>query len=99
MGNRFRIRRTLNRSLAGAAPVSDSLGGKTRLGEVMGRDLRLRLGDLGEALLQHAADTGMQLLAPAAQQGGVGCILHQSMLEDVADLRRRAVDEYQASLG
>src|SRR5690242_12388816 len=29
MGNRFRIRRTLGCSLAGAAPVFDSLGGKT----------------------------------------------------------------------
>jgi hypothetical protein len=40
----------------------------------------------------------MQLLAPALEQGLVGCVTHQRVLEAVGRLRRRALAEDQLGL-
>src|SRR5262249_12368146 len=51
--------------------------------------------DLAEPALQCRRDAGMQLLAAAAQQGAIGCILYQSVLESVLGVRGRAATEDQ----
>ena len=53
------------RPLPGPLPVVDRLLGEPRLGAVPGEQLGLRLGRLGEALLQRPGDPGVQLAAAA----------------------------------
>jgi hypothetical protein len=55
----------------------------------------LLLDNLGELPFQGSGDAGMDLLASAAQQGVVGGVLHQRMLEGVFRVRRRAAPEHQ----
>ena len=62
----------------------------TGFGAVPGEYLRLGFGHLGELLLQHCPDPGVELLAPAPEQAVVGRVLHQRMLKAVGRLRRRA---------
>ena len=56
----------------------------------MGEELRLCSGNIRELLLQDPGHTGVQLLAPALEQAGVGGVLHQRVLEDVDRVRRLA---------
>jgi len=49
----------------------------------LGEQRRLSYHDLWELVFKRCGNTGMELLAPAAQQGGVGSVLHQRMLEGV----------------
>jgi len=60
---------------------------------------RLALDEIGEMLLQHCSGAGMQFLATGAQQGTVGGVLHQRVLEQIGRMRRRAAAEQQAGLG
>src|SRR5215471_18558724 len=46
-------------------------------------------------LCERRSDTGVQFLSPGAQQGAVGSVLHQRMLEQVGRSRRDAAAEQQ----
>ena len=83
----FDIGRARDRPLAGAMPVCDCLLAEAGLREVMGEQLRLRLGNVGKAGFQLRGDVRMKLLPAAAQQAGIGRIAHQRVLEQVGGLR------------
>jgi len=63
----------------------------------MGQQPRLGGRDLGKALLKSLCDTCMRLLPSAAQQGAVGGILHQRMLEGVFRVGWHATTKDQLS--
>ena len=69
---------------ASAMPVLDRLTDKAGLGAVLGQELRLCAGPLGELRLEHRDDTGLELLTPALQECGIGDVAHQGVLEAVA---------------
>ena len=50
---------------------------------MMGQEFGLALDEIGEMLLQHRRDPSMQFLPPGAQQGAVGGVLHQRVLEEI----------------
>jgi hypothetical protein len=87
--HRFQIGRVLNGVLASPLPVDHRLSAKARLGVVMRQEFGLRLGGVGKARLQHLGNALMVLLARAAQQRLIGCVLDQGMLEDVHRLWRQ----------
>ena len=53
----------------------------------MGQQFRLALDKIGEMLFQRRRNARVQLLPPPTQQGGIGSILHQRMLEEVGGVR------------
>jgi hypothetical protein len=61
----------------------------------MGKQLRSRLRDVGESLLEHFGDPGVQLLALGLEQRLVGGVLNQGVLEAVGRLGRHAAAEHQ----
>ena len=65
--------------------------GQTRLTEVMGEQLRLRLGGLRELRFQHVGDPPMELLALSLDQRVVQGVLEQRVLEDVTAAGRPAL--------
>ena len=65
-------------------PVRRTLLGQTRLTEVMGEQLRPRLGGLRELRFQHVGDPPMKLLALSLDQRVVQRVLEQRVLEDVS---------------
>ena len=71
-------------------PIARRRLGEPGLGVMMRDDRRRGLDLVGETLHQRPRDVGMDALAAAAQQRGIGRVLHQRMLEDVARFRRRA---------
>ena len=95
----FDIGRARDRPLAGAMPVCDCLLAEAGLREVMGEQLRLRLGTVGKAGFQLRGDVRMKLLPAAAQQAGIGDIAHQRVLEQVGGLRRRAALKHKTGVG
>src|ERR671922_2453505 len=86
VANGFQIGRAVAGLLARPLPVGNSLLYEPSLGIVMGQQLGLRLAALGKMCLQHLGNTLMVLLARAAQQGLVGGVLDQRMLEAVRRL-------------
>jgi len=58
---------------------------------MIGQQLRLRLADLGKARLHHLGNALMVLLSGAPQQGLIGRVLDQGMLEAVHCLWRQAL--------
>ena len=62
---------------------------------VAGQQLRLGLRFAGEPLFQDLGNPGVQLLAAALEQGLVGRILNEGVLEDVAGVGRGAAAEDQ----
>ena len=95
MADRLCVGGPLCRPLACFLQVGDGLRPKARLGEVMGQQLRLGLCLLRKVRLEHGGDAGVQLLALAAQQAGIGRVLHQRVLEGVDRVRRRPAAEDQ----
>ncbi len=81
--------------LARLQPVADGLLGKPGFGVVVREQRGLRTGRFRKALLEHLRDASVILLAGAAQQRGVGCILHERVLELVADVRRQPVPVHE----
>jgi hypothetical protein len=55
---------------------------------MVGEQRRLGRGDLGEPVFEGRGDAGMELLPAAAQQGAVGGVLHQGVLEGVLSVER-----------
>ena len=99
MTDRFKMRRASRGMLAGPQPLIDRAldlaGGR----QMMGKEFGLALDEIGEMLLQHHRDAGVQFLPPDAQQCAVGRVLHQRVLEEVRGLRRDAAAEQEPGLG
>jgi hypothetical protein len=69
---------------AGPAPPFDRRLVEPGLGQMMGDDFRLGRGDRRELAAQGIGDLPVQDLPPAPEQGFVGRVLDQRMLEGVA---------------
>ena len=85
------LRRPFSRPQARLQPVRGTLLGQTRLTEVMGEQLRPRLGRLREMRFQHVGDPPMKLLALSLDQRVVQRVLEQRVLEDVTAAGRPAL--------
>ena len=99
MADRLAMRGSLGGVLAGFQPLIDRALGVASCGQMMCEELRLAFDNVSEMLLEHGHDAGMQFLPPAAQQGAVGGILHQRVLEEIGGLRRDSAAEQQPGLG
>jgi hypothetical protein len=88
VADRFQVRRAVAGVLARPLPVAYRLLGAARRRVVLGHQLRLGLADLGKAGLHYLGNALMVLLAGAAQQGLIGGLLDQRVLEAVCRLRR-----------
>src|SRR5690348_15070238 len=64
-------------------PIGRSAFSLTGCGQVMREDLWPRLHEVRKPLLQRLGDAAMQGLARATQQGAVGGVLDQRVLEQV----------------
>ena len=62
---------------------------------MVGHELRLSDHDFGELALQSRRNAGMDLPASTTQQGAIGCVLHQRVLEGVLCIGRGAPLEDQ----
>ena len=98
MADRFEVRQARCGMLAGLQPLIDRALGIAGGGQMMGQEFGLALDEIGEMLLQHCRDSGVQFLPPGAQQGAVGGVLHQRVLEEVGGLRRDTAAEQQPGL-
>ncbi len=99
MRDRFLHREAAQIAVGGLPPIGDGLFVLARRFELLGDHLRGGLGHVRKSFLQHKRDCGMQLLAPRAQHGGIGAVLHQRVLEDIDRVRRRAAQEDEFGFG
>jgi hypothetical protein len=83
------MRRAFHRPLPGPLPIGHSLRAQVRLRVVVRQPLGLRLAARRNARRHHLGHTLMGLLAGAPQQGLIGGVLDQGMLETVRRLRRQ----------
>ena len=67
--------------LTGLAPVDNRLFYGSGLGVVMRQQAGLLICNFGEAFFQHRSDAGVKLTPPAAEEGLVGGILKEGVLE------------------
>src|SRR6266700_4138683 len=67
-------------------------------GQMMCEQFRLALDEIGEILFEDRRDAGVEFLTAAAQQGAVGGVLHQRVLEQIGGMRRGAVAEEEPGL-
>ena len=65
MADRFEMSRTRGGMLAGLQPLIDRALGIAGRGQMMGQKFRLALDEIGEMLLQHRRDAGVQFLPPS----------------------------------
>ena len=70
-------------------PLIDRAFGVAGGRQVMSEQLRLSLDEIGEMLFECRRDARVQLLPSPAQQGRVGGVLHQRVLEQVRGVRSR----------
>src|ERR1700675_2970318 len=56
---------------------------------------RLALGDLRKLPFERVCDTRVEYASRLAQQGAIGRVLHQGMLEQIGRVRRHALAEQQ----
>ena len=82
----------------GLQPLIDRTSDISSGGQMMGQQFGLALDEIGEILLQHIGDPGMQFLPPRAQQRAVGGILDQRVLEQVGGLRAVTAKEQQPGI-
>ena len=96
--HRFRGCRARPGLPTGGKQIVDRLFGQTGVLAVAGVQRRLGRDDLREAVFEGRGDAGMELLPAAAQQGAVGGVLHQRVLEGVFGVGRgtAAVDQLGA---
>ena len=92
------LRRPFSRPQPRLEPVPGALLGQARLGEVMGEQLRPRLGRLRELRFQHFGDPPVELLALSLDQRVVQGVFEQRVLEDVTAARRPALRVQDVSL-
>jgi hypothetical protein len=93
--DRLPVGRTLGRAAAGLEPVADRPSRLAGLGEVQRDQFRRRLGQLGPPFLQRSRDGGVELPPSIAQEGAVGRVADQRVLEQVAGRRSGAGPEDQ----
>ena len=79
--DRLRVRRTLDRPLAGLSQVVDGPLSEAGLDEMMCQELGLGFDRLGKSLLEGIGNSAMKLLPFAAHQGAICRVLNQRVLE------------------
>src|SRR5258706_6700556 len=79
-------------------PLINRSAGVACAGQMMRKQFRLALDEIGEILLQYRGDAGVQFLASRAQQGAVGGVLHQGVLEQIRGMRRDAAAEEEPGI-
>ena len=99
MADRFEMRHPSGSVLAGLEPLVDAAFGSAGAGQMMGEQFGLALDEIGEILFEHRGNASVQLLAPGPQQGAVGGVLHQRVLEQVGGVGWDASTEQEARLG
>src|SRR5262249_4684223 len=99
MPDRFAMCEACGSKLASFEPLRHCTFCLGRTRQVVSKQFGLALNEIGEMLLQHARDTSMQLLAPRAQQGAIGHILHKRMLEKVRGVWRIASAKPSTGVG
>src|SRR6266550_4483872 len=95
MSGRLGMSGPLDAPCAGAVPKLDRWLDQARLRKVVRQELRLRVDGFREAILQGLANAGMQCLSSRAQQGAVGGVLYQRVLEEIGGLRCDTATEQQ----
>ena len=98
VSNSFRQCHSAQRALPGGDPVRHRALIQRGLREVTSQQFRPVGHDVGELLLQHLRDLGMQLLALRFEQRVVGGVLHQRMLEGIGRCRWRTLAEDQSRI-
>src|SRR5215813_11871052 len=93
MPNRFTIARALHRLTASPNPVSDGLVVTTCSTAMAGENFGMRCCDVGELAFDGRGETAVELLASAPEQGAVGGILDQRVLEGVFRVGRAPAAE------
>ena len=76
-------------------PKTRGLLDQPSLGAVTRQQFRLVLSDLGEVAFEGLGNAGVQRASRLAQKRAVGRILHQSMFEKIACVRRHALPKQQ----
>ena len=66
MADRLQVSGALGGMPAGLQPLIDRALGIAGRGQVVSQELRLALDEIGEVLLQHRRDVGVQFLPPCA---------------------------------
>lgn len=99
VADRLEVRQALGGVSAGLKPLIDRAPDIAGGGQMMRQELGLALDEIGEVLLQCRCDPAMQLSAPGAQQGAVGGVLHQRVLEEIGRLRWDTAAEQQPGTG
>ena len=99
MAGRLEMRQTGRRTATCLQPLIDGAGGVAGRRQMVGEVFGLALDKIRELMLQHRRDAGVQLLASGAQQGAVGGVLHQRVLEQLGGIRCHAAAEQQTRLG
>ena len=87
--NGFGHARARHRLPRGFVAVRDRLLDATGLRTMVSQQLGLCFGGAAKPFLEHPHNPAVQLLALALEQGAVGCILHERVLEQVSGVRRR----------
>jgi hypothetical protein len=80
MSNRFEVSQSRRGMLPGLQPLLDRALGIAGGGQVMGEQFGLALDEIGEVLLERRRDARVQFLPSAAEQGRLGGVLHQRVL-------------------
>ena len=83
-------RRARQRLLSRPGPQARSLLDQARLGAMTRQQVRLARDHFRELAFEGFGDTSVKRAPRLAQQRAVSGVLHESMLEEVAGLRRRA---------
>ena len=76
MADRFEMRQARRGILAGLQPLIDRALGLTGCSQMVCESFGPALNEIGEVLLQHRRDPGVQFLPLAAQQRAIGGVLH-----------------------
>src|SRR5438067_8781812 len=96
MGNRFDVGQLSRGMLPRLQPLVDRAFSVASGRQVMGEQLRLALDEIGEMLSQRRRDAGVQFLPAPAQQGRVGSVLDQRVLEQIGGVRSGTAAEQQS---
>ena len=98
MTDRLAVRRTLGGVLPRLQPLIDGPFGVSGSRQVMGEQFRLALDQIGEMLFQRSCGARVQFLQTPAQQGRVGSVLHQRVLEQVGGVGSRTATEQEPGI-
>ena len=77
------IGRALGRVLAGLEPLSDRLFDQSGFREMVRQNFGLGLRNVGELLLEHVRNGGVQMRAAAFHEAGICGVPYQCVLEGV----------------